>query len=167
VTAPPDRVVDAIADSTTPSGTLGYALTDSTSSLFVGKVATNGNFDLRRPRGLTTGPRVAVLRGKVESTVEGSLVTVRYGLHPLVFFARSVWLFFLGLTAVVVVPASLAGAPELMWVLAVFTFVIALLFVPSEWVARADRAKLRSDLEATLRRAGSTAPEVRQEKASS
>ena len=108
-----------------------------------------------------TAPRVAVLRGKIDPAEGGTLVTVRYGVHPLVSFARSIWLLFLGLTAVVVIPASF-GAPELLWILAVFIFIIALVFVPFEWTARADRAKLRSDLETTLRRAGSTVLEPQQ-----
>lgn len=161
VQAPPDRVADALARSMLPSGLLGYSLTDSASAVFVGKVTNNGNFDLRRPRGLMTAPRVAVLRGKIDPAEGGALVTVRYGLHPPVSFARSFWLLFLGLIAVVVIPASF-GAPELLWILAVFAFIIALMFVPSEWIARADIAKLRSDLETTLRRAGPTVLEHRQ-----
>ena len=157
VQAPPDRVADAIARSLVPGGVLGYSFTDATAVAFVGKMTNEGRFDLRRPRGLTTAPRVAVLRGKIDPAEGGALVTVRYGLHPLVAFARSVWLAFLVLTSVVIIPASFFGAPELLWVLVVFSFVIALLFVPSEWIARADRARLRSDLEETLRRAGPTA----------
>ena len=84
---------------------------------------------------------------------------MRYGLHPVDVIARGAWLLFLGLTAVVIVPASLGGAPELLWVLAVFAFIIGLMFVPSELLARADRAKLRSDLETILRAVGSTALE--------
>jgi len=159
VQASPDRVADAITRSLVPGGVLGYSFTDTTAVAFVGKMNNDGRFNLRRPRGLTTGPRVAVLRGTIDPAEGGALVTVRYGLHPLVSLARSVWLAFLVLTAVVIIPASFSGAPELLWVLAVFSFVIALLFVPSEWIARADRKQLRSDLEETLRRVGSTARE--------
>ena len=155
IQASPDRVADAITRSLVTGGVLGYSFTDATAAAFVGKMTNDGHFDLRRPRGLMTAPRVAVLRGKIDPAEGGALVTVRYGLHPLVSLARSVWLGFLVLTAVVIIPASFNGAPELLWVLAIFSFVIALLFVPSEWIARADRTQLRSDLEETLRRVGS------------
>lgn len=157
--AAPDRVIDAIARSLVAGSMFGYSFSDSSSAVFVGKVMRDGSFDLRRPRGVTTAPRVAVLRGKVEPADGVAVVAVRYGLHPVVVIARGAWLLFLGLTAVVIVPASLGGAPELLWVLAVFAFIIGLMFVPSELLARADRAKLRSDLETILRAVGSTALE--------
>jgi len=159
VEASPDRVADAIARSLAQGGILGYSLTDSTSAVFVGKMANNRTFDLRRPRGFATTPRVVVLRGKIDPAEDGALVSVRYGLHPAVLISRSALLGFLVLTAVVVIPASFAGAPELLWVLAVFAFIIALMWLPYGWLARADRAKLRADLETTLRRTGSTVRE--------
>jgi len=159
VAAAPDRVIDAIARSLVAGSMFGYSFSDSSSAVFVGKVMRDGSFDLRRPRGVTTAPRVAVLRGKVEPADGVAVVAVRYGLHPVVVIARGAWLLFLGLTAVVIGPASLGGAPELLWVLAVFAFIIGLMFVPSELLARADRAKLRSDLETILPAVGSTALE--------
>jgi len=158
VHAPPEHVVDAMVRSTVPGGLLGYSLTDATSATFVGKVTKDGTFDLRRPRGLATTPRVVVLRGKVHQAEDGALVAVRYRVHPSVLLARSVLLGFLILTAVIVIPASL-GDLGLLWILAVFAFVIALMLAPFEWLARADRVKLRSDLEETLRRAGSVVRE--------
>ena len=159
--ASPDRVADAIARSLAQGGILGYSLTDRTSAAFVGKMTNNDSFDLRRPRGFATTPRVVVLRGKIDPAEDGALVSVRYGLHPAVVIMRSALLVFLVLTAVVVIPASLGGAPELLWVLAVFAFIIALMWLPFEWLARADRAKLRMDLETTLRSTGSTVRESR------
>ena len=83
----------------------GYSFSDSSSAVFVGKVMRDGSFDLRRPRGVTTAPRVAVLRGKVEPADGVAVVAVRYGLHPVVVIARGAWLLFLGLIAVVIGPA--------------------------------------------------------------
>ena len=159
--ASPDRVADAIARSLAQGGILGYSITDWTSAVFVGRMTNNGSFDLRRPRGFATTPRVVVLRGKIDPAEHGALVSVRYGLHPAVLISRSAWVGFLVLTAVVAIPASFNGAPELLWVLAVFAFIIALMWLPFEWLARADRAKLRADLETTLRRTGSTVRENR------
>jgi len=161
VKASPDRVAGAIARSVAQGGILGYSVTDWTSAVFVGRMINNDSFDLRRPRGFATTPRVVVLRGKIDPAEDGALVSVRYGLHPAVLIMRSALLGFLVLTAVVVIPASLGGAPELLWVLAVFAFIIALMWLPFEWLARADRAKLRMDLETILRRTGSTVRESR------
>jgi hypothetical protein len=154
VHAPPERVVDAMARSTVPGRLLGYSLTDATAATFVGKITNDGTFDLRRPRGLATTPRVVVLRGKVHLAEDGAVVAVRYGLHPAVLLTRSVLLGFLILTAVIVIPASF-GDLRLLWILVVFAFVVALMLAPYEWLARADRTRLRSDFEETLGRAGS------------
>jgi hypothetical protein len=155
VQAPPDRVANAIARSVVPGGVLGFSVTDSTSAAFVGEVTNDGSFDLRRPRGFATAPRVAVVRGKIDAANEGAIVSVRYGLHPALLITRAAWLGFLALTAVIVIPASF-GDLSLLWILIVFTFIVSLMLVPFEWLARADRAKLRTDLETTLRRAGAT-----------
>jgi len=153
VAAPPERVVDAIARAMSPGGLVGVSLTDRTPTLFVGRIANDSSFDLRRPRGLTTAPRIAVLRGRVEPTLGGAIVNVWYALHPLAWSARVFWLLLLGAVALVVLPASF-GQPELLWILVIFAFVIVLMLAPFEWLARVDRAQLRSDFEETLRHAG-------------
>ena len=106
VQASPDRVPDAIARSLVPGEVLGHSFTDATAVAFVRKDTQRGTLRPTPTPRSNDCPACRRPAGKDRPAEGGALVTVRYGLHPLVAFARSVRLAFLVLTAVVIIPAS-------------------------------------------------------------
>ncbi len=154
VLATPERVVDSIAASAEPGSIGGFWIADSGARPFVGAVAKNQSFALRRARGLQTTPRVAVLRGRVEPSGTTTAVVATFELHPAVRLARIVWVIVFCAMSLLVLPAA-TSQPELLWVPVIMGGVVVLMMIPFELLARADRVQLRSDLEDALRRAGS------------
>jgi hypothetical protein len=153
VAAPPERVVAVLVSASVSESPAGFALTDRTSAALVGSVSHDGEFALRRPRGLGTAPRVAYVKGVVRSGPGGSIVVGSFATHPLLRFARAAWVVVLLAFAVVVLPRSLTQ-PELLWIVVVIGFVVGLMILPFQWLALRDRAVMRETLRETLGRAG-------------
>ena len=153
VGASPDRVLEAISESTVPETAIGFAIRDRARGRLVGRVRADGSFTLRRARTLGSSPRVLVLAGRVQAKDMGSLVIGRYAMHPLLRIAIVVWiLLFLAFSAVVI--PGIAIHPELLWVPAVVGLFVVLMVAPFIWLASLDRKRLQADLETALRRAG-------------
>jgi hypothetical protein len=154
VLAAPERVVESIDASAQPGSMVGFLMADSSARRFVGSVSKDWSFTLRRPRGLLTTPRVAVLRGQVEPSGTTAAVVATFEFHPVVRLARIVWVTVVVGMSLLVLPAA-TSQPELLWVPVVMGVVVFLMMIPFEFLARADREQLRSDLEDVLRRTGS------------
>jgi hypothetical protein len=154
VLAAPERVVESIAASAQPGSMVGFSMADSGARRFVGSISKNRSFTLRRPRGLLTAPRVAVLRGQVEPSGTTAAVVATFELNPAVRLARIVWVIVFVAMSLLVLPAA-TRQPGLLWVPVVMGVVVFLMIIPFEFLARADREQLRCDLEDVLRRTGS------------
>jgi hypothetical protein len=145
------RAIDAA--SAQDSSMLRFVLADRVATPFVGQVSPDGSFNLRRPRRFGTAPRVVVLRGRVVPADAGADVVGQFGFHPAVRAAIAAWLLVL-LVFVVVLAPGIPTHPELLWVIAIVALTIGGFCTPFYSLARYDRAMLRSDLEAAIRRAG-------------
>ncbi len=160
VAAPPEQVLESIARSVSRSSWIGFSFADRGSTRLVGGLGREPRtFSFRRARGFLTPPRVVVLRGRVEPTLEGARVNARYAYHPLVQATRIGWLAFFVLVAAV---SSLAAAREPgIWLFVAIIGVWSLLLqLPFEYAAHGDRAALRVELERILRHAGSVSDEA-------
>jgi hypothetical protein len=132
---------------------LGFVLVDRVATPLLGRVSPDGSFNLRRPRGFATAPRVVVMRGRVVPADVGADVVGRFEFHPAVRVAIAAWLLVL-LAFVVVLAPGIPTHHELLWVIAIVALTIGGLCIPFYWLRRYDRATLRSELEAALRQAG-------------